>query len=193
MLAPRDPVEAVAACDDVALELVLGSLVPVAHAWAIAVEVVERDVLDLEVERPAAREPRSDEVLDDLCLAVDDDRLPGELVEGDPMPLASRLQLDAGVDEALAAHPLADARARRAARATPCSRTPARIRASTYVAAPVLEDHRVDPLEVEQVPEREARGARTDDRDLRPAHAGPARSNSAACPCPTPTHIVARP
>ena len=184
--------EAVTAGDDIAFEDVLGSLVPVAHAWALAVEIVERDVLDIEVQRSAARRPRRDEVLDDLRLAVDDDRLPGELVERDPVSLAARLELDAGVHEPLAAHPLADARLveQLGDAVLEDSRPNPRLGVR---AASILEDHRVDPLEVEEVPEREARGARADDRDLRPAHAEPARSNSAACPCPTPTHIVARP
>jgi hypothetical protein len=47
---------------------------------------------------------------------------------------------------------------------------------------------------VEQLRERQAGRAGADNRDLRAAHdAPPARSNSAAWPCPTPTHIVAMP
>ena len=61
------------------------------------------------------------------------------------------------------------------------------------LAAAALEDHRVDPLAVEQLGERQARRTGADDPDLRAAHACRARSNSAACPWPTPTHIVARP
>ena len=60
------------------------------------------------------------------------------------------------------------------------------------LAAAGLEDDGVDPCAVQELREREARGAGADDRDLRPVHAA-SRSKSAACPWPTPTHIVAMP
>ena len=108
------------------------------------------------------------------------------------MPLAAGLELDAGVDEALAAHPLADAGPVEELghvvleHACPDPRL-------DVLAAAVLEDHRVDPARWRRCAEREARRARADDPDLGADHAGAPRSNSAACPCPTPTHIVARP
>src|SRR5206468_4655845 len=57
----------------------------------------------LEEQRAACVEPRRDQVLDDLLLAVDRDRPAlGELLEWDPMTLAIEAQLDALVDQALA-------------------------------------------------------------------------------------------
>ena len=49
----------------------------------------------------------------------------------------------------------------------PCSSTPARIALLDVLAAPVLEDDRVDALEVEQVRERQPGRAGADDPDLR--------------------------
>ena len=183
--------EPVAAGDDVALELLLRALVDVPHARALALEVVERDVRDLEVERAAALEARGDEVLDDLGLPVDDDRLADQLVEGDAVALAARLQLDACVDEPLAAHPLADAGLLVELGDVVLEDTRPDPRLDV-VAASVLEDDRVDPGDVEQLGQRQARRACSDDRDLRLRHGAP-RSNRAAWPWPTPTHIVASP
>ena len=163
----------------------------VADRGPLAVEVVERDVGDSEPKRPAALEPRGDQVLDDLRLPVHDDGLARQLVEREPVPLRSRLQLDARVDEPLAAHPRPHAGAVEELgdvvleHACPESRL-------DVVAAARLEDHRVDPLPVQQMPERQPRRAGTDDPDLGAGHAAE-RSKSAACPCHTPTHIVARP
>ena len=54
----------------------------------------------------------------------------------------------------LALQPLADARLESVSR-EPCSSTPARIRASTVLSAPSLEDHRLDAMTLEQTGEQE--------------------------------------
>ena len=163
-------------------------------ARALALEVVERDVLDLEEQRAAALQARGDQVLDDLGLAVDHDRLAGQLVEGDPVALAARLQLDARVDEPLAAHALPDARPRdraprRRARGRPPGSAPRRTsrlrfsRTTESIPATWSSCASVRPA-----------GPAPTIADLRPGHGVPApRSNSAAWPCPTPTHMVAMP
>ena len=48
----------------------------------------------------------------------------------------------------------------------PCSSTPARTRAITYSSAAILEDHRVDALQVQQVTEHQTGRARPDDGHL---------------------------
>ena len=83
------------------------------------------------------------------------------------VPLAVELQVDAVVDDALAVHPLADAGFAQQldrpllehARADPLL---------DVLAAAVLEDDALDPRDLEQPRERQARGARADDPDLRP-------------------------
>ena len=74
----------------------------------------------------------------------------------------------------------------------PCSSTPGADALLDVLAAARLEHDRVDALELQQAGEHQARRAGADDADLRP-HQPPGRSNSAAWPWPTPTHIVARP
>ena len=107
------------------------------------------------------------------------------------MPLAAGLELDPRVDEALTAHARPDAGPVEQLGHVVLEDAGADPRLDVLVAA-VLEDHRVDPLAVEELTEREPRGTGADDPDLGAAHAA-GRSNSAACPCPTPTHIVASP
>ena len=82
------------------------------------------------------------------------------------MALAVELELDPVVDDPVALHPLADAGLGEQVgdALLQDSRADPRL---DVVAAPVLEHDRVDPLQVEQVREHEARGAGTDDADLR--------------------------
>ena len=81
------------------------------------------------------------------------------------MPLAVELELDPVVDDPLALHPLAHARLDQQVGDTLLenSRSDPRL---DVLAAPVLEHDRVDPLQVEEVREHEARRAGTDDADL---------------------------
>src|SRR5712691_7050563 len=91
-----DTVESVAAGDDVALELVLLSVVREPDPRALGVEVVDADVVDLEQQRESARQARGDQVLHDLRLAVDDDRAAArEVAQRDAVTLAVELKVDA--------------------------------------------------------------------------------------------------
>ena len=102
------------------------------------------------------------------------------------------LQLDAFVDEALARQPLAHARLGEEIDDALLEHAGADA-GLDVLATPVLEDHRLDARAMEKLRERQARRPRADDRNLRPRHVPLSRSNSAACPWPTPMHIVARP
>ena len=48
---PADPVESVTACDHLALDLLVAALVPVADQGSLGLEIVQRDVVHVEVER----------------------------------------------------------------------------------------------------------------------------------------------
>ena len=75
----------------------------------------------------ASREPRADQILDDLLLAVDGDRAPaGQLGQVDAVTAASEAQLDAVMDQALAT--ACARRPRRRSAGPPCP-APARRRA----------------------------------------------------------------
>ena len=101
-------VEAVAAGDGVAAQLVVGAVVPEADAGRVGVDVVHADVVDLEQQLGARRQPRLDEVADHLLLAVDGDRgTAGQLRQRDPVPDAVEAQLEPLVHEPLAVQALA--------------------------------------------------------------------------------------
>ena len=175
--------EAVAAGDHVALELMRFALVAEVDAGPVGLQLVHGNVLDLEQERLARLEPRADQVLDDLRLPVDDDRLAGQRREVDPMALAVELQLDAPVDDPLALHTHADAGVAEEVGGALLQHPRANAMLDV-LAAPVLEDDRVDALEVEQVRERQAGRAGADDPDLR-AHQSPVRRASSSARCAT--------
>ena len=117
----------------------------------------------------AARvEPRGDQILDHLRLAVDDDRpAAGELAHRHVVALAVELEVDAVVDDPLAVQTLADSGARAGrrcpARARRRGRAPRRSRGSGSRARPTRSRRRcsscasVSPA-----------GPRADDADLRP-------------------------
>ena len=184
--------EAVAPRDDVALELLRGTLVGEEDTRPLGLDVLDPDVVDLEEEGAPGLEAGLDQVLHDLRLPVHHDRLAAR--QGghvDPVPLARELQLDAVVHEPLARHPLAHAGI--GEEVDDALLEHARANAGLDVlAAPVLQDHRLDPRAMEQLGERQPGRPRSDDRHLG-AHHAPSRENSAAWPCPTPMHIVARP
>jgi hypothetical protein len=161
-------VEAVAARNDVAAQLVPGAVVFETDDRLRGLELVERDVSDVEEEQRAAFEPRFDEVLDHLGLPVDDDRPPaGELAERDAVALAVELKLDAVVDDALALEPLSHARLPQQVDRSLLEHAGADAPLDV-VAAAALEHDRLDALELEQSREREPGRPRADDRDLRP-------------------------
>ena len=126
------------------------------------------DVLDLELQRAAGVEPRADQVLDHLLLAVDRDRAAaGERREVDPVAAAVEPQLDPVVHEALALHPLADpGLGEQLDRAVLEHARPDPL--LDVLAAADLEHDGLDPVAVEQVRQQQPRRPRADDPDLRP-------------------------
>ena len=162
--------EAVAAGDDVALELAAG----VAHDAALGVDALDGA---LEVERQAAVEPRRDEVLDHLRLAVDDDRPSvGELAERDTVTLAVELEMDAVVDDSLPVHALADAELAEQVGGALLEHAGADA-VLAVVARAALEHDGLDPGPLEHPRERQPRRARADDADLG-LHSSSTRENT---------------
>jgi hypothetical protein len=78
------------------------------------------------------------------------------------VPLTRELQLDAVVGEALTPEALSGARLDQEVDDSLLDHACTNTRFDV-LAAPVLEDHRVDALQMEQVAERESRWARADD------------------------------
>ena len=136
-------------------------------ARPLALEVVHRDVGDLEVDRNAALAQRRDLVLDDLLLAVDRDLPAGEPEHVDVEGALAEAQVHAGVVEALAGEPVADADGVQQVDRVLLEQagTDAVL---DVLAAAVLEHDAVDPRPVEQQREREPRRPGPDDPDLGP-------------------------
>ena len=119
----------------------------------------EADVVDLEQQRRAGLEAGGDQVLDHLLLAVDrDPAATRELVEGDPVAAAAEAQLHAVVHEALALEPLAHAHLDQQVDRALLQHAGANA-VLHVLAVAVLQDHRLDAPEVEQVPEHQPRRA----------------------------------
>ena len=98
----RDPLESVAPRYEIAAQLLLDALVAEANARLLGIEAVQADAVDLEEQRKAGIEPRPDQILDHLSLAVDRRHAPaGQLAERDPMSAATEPQLDGMLDKAL--------------------------------------------------------------------------------------------
>jgi len=158
-------VEAVAAGDDVALELVCLAFVRVADARPLGVEVVHADVADLEEQRQAALDPPRDQILHHLGLAVDHDRPTCELAHRHVVTLAGELEMDASVDDPLALHPLPHAELAQQVHGSLLEHTGADP-ALDVVAVARLEHDALDPGGLQQTGERQTGGAGTDDPDL---------------------------
>ena len=176
---PADTVEAVATGDHVAVQAVLAAVVGVGDVWAVTLEPVHGDVAGLEQQRQPGLEARSDQILDHLRLAVDDDRAPTrQLGEVQVVALAGELQVDAAVHDPLALHarpdPCPDERVDR-----PLLEHAGADPLLDVVPAPILQHDRVDSRAVQELRERQSRRACADDRNLR-TRAGHDESSSAS-------------
>jgi len=158
-----DPVEAVAAGDEVADEL----LAPEGDPRPVGLEVVDGDVGGLEAQGRAARQPGGDEVLDDVLLPVDRDRPSGELGHRDVVRLAAAAQEDAVVHEALAVQALGDPELAQQFHGVLLEHARAHALLDVLALAR-LEHDRLDAVPLQTQREGEPRGARADDPDLRP-------------------------
>jgi hypothetical protein len=100
--------EAVAAGNEVALDLLYRSAMAVAHAAAVRLVLVQADIGRLVHRLPAGRGAPIHQVARDLGLAVDHHALADQILEIDPVPLPVETQFDAAVEQAFALHARAD-------------------------------------------------------------------------------------
>src|SRR4051794_27588928 len=99
----------IAPCDDVAFDLAHSITRTKADARPVGADVVQADVVRFEADVPAGREPRPDEVLHDLVLAIHGDgTTAAEVRERNAVPLSLELQMNTVMDESFAIHPVAD-------------------------------------------------------------------------------------
>jgi len=161
-------VKAVASGDEVALELHRFAIDRVAQLRRARAHVVRAHVLDLEVKPRTARNARGYQILHHLLLPVHGDRAAaGELIEGYSVIVALEAERDPAMHEPLAIHALAKAGVAHELDGSLLEHTRAHALLDV-LAAPALDDHRVDSRAREEMREHEPRGAGAYDADLRP-------------------------
>jgi hypothetical protein len=171
-------VETIATSDHVAAKLVARALVSEPKN-RLVLEPDRLDVLDLEQKR-AAIEPGANQILYQLVLTIDGDRLPaGQVTEIDSVTLSVEAKLDSAMHEPLSLNAVADTRfdqqLHRALLEDPRPDT------VLYVFAILgLKNDGLDALQGEQMCEYETRGPGPHDSDLGPHRLFGARQFSAA-------------
>ncbi len=164
-----DAVKPVASGDHVAVQRLLPTLRAEADAWTVGAEVVDRNAFRPEDDLPAGCQPRRDQVLHHLVLAVDHYMPPGQGAEIDAMVLASEAQPDALMQQALVPHPLADAGLHQDV----LGRVLQHARPDTVfhvVTRARFQDNRVDALQMQQMGQQQPGRPRPDNPHPR-AHA----------------------
>ena len=163
---PADPVEPVAAGDEITGNGVVVAVVPVADGRLRRVDVVHADVLRHKRQRTAVALARGNQIPDDLALPVHRDRAAaGEPRQIDVVPHAAKRQVDAVVPQPLARQAIADAhRVHQVHRAL--FEHPGTDPFDDVLAIVPLDDGRVDAGLVQQLPQHQARGTCADDADL---------------------------
>ena len=160
----------------------------------LAIQIQQRHLLGLEHQRIGLLDTESDQILNHFGLTIDHDgRAVGQLRQRNAVALAVELQLNAVMDDPLASKPLAGADFRKHVNSALLQDTrPQPL--FTVLTGATLQHHRLDPAAFEQLRQRQSGRTGTNDPHLSGLanHSG-GLSNSAACPCPTPTHRVARP
>ena len=166
--------EAVAAGDHVAAQLLLGAVVAEADAGRVGLDARDGDVLDLVEQRAAGGEAGVGQVGDDLLLPIDGDRrATGELGQVDAVADAVEAQLEALVHEPLALEPLAQPGGLEQVDRALLEHAGAHALLDV-VAAARLEHDRLDAVAGEQVAEEQAGRPAADDADLGAHHAAAA-------------------
>ena len=145
----------------------------------LRLELVHRDVVDLELDRPAGLDPRRDQVLHDLLLPVDRDVTARELAQVDAVTGALELELEPVVGEPLLVQACADADLGQQLDGPVLEDARAHAALDVLPAAG-LEHDGVDPLQVEELRQHETGRAGAHDRDLGARRAHPSRSKRAA-------------
>ena len=128
--------------------------------------VVDADVRHLEQQRCAGRAPRLDQIAHHLVLSVDRDRAAAcQRGEVDAVPGTGECDVDAVVTHALAPKPLAHAGLCEQVHGALLEHAGPDAFDHVFLGA-ALEDHRVDPLQMQQVTEHQAGRAAAYDADL---------------------------
>src|SRR5690606_35058535 len=155
-----------AACDEIALERVLGPAAPEVQRGRVAVDAFDPHVLALVKELAARGLTGLDQVCGDRGLTIDGEPSPGALVQIYALEAAVERQAHAAVRQTFGVEPRADAGA--AQHVDRALLEDAGAHASEHVSpAAALEHDAVDAFDVQQVREQQAGWTRADDAHLR--------------------------
>ena len=158
--------EPVASGDKVARQLSRLAVFAVANLRRGSVEVVDAHVAGLEHNLTSGCEPRRDQILDDFVLRVDCNRAAsGQPAQIDTMAAAAEAQLEAVMGQSDPLQPLADSRFNHQVDGALLEQAGANPLLHISPTAS-LEHDRLDPRQVQQVRQHQARRARADNADL---------------------------
>src|SRR5688572_26053046 len=158
--------KSVAPGDEIAGDLVLVALVTEANLRC-RVDVVYRDLFALEIQRAEGGDSCIDEISHDLVLPVDRDGLSArEIGEIDPVALPLKAEVDPVVAKSAALDARANAHGHQQIDRTLLEHAGAHS-VDDMIAAAVLDHHRVDAVQMQQLGEQQPRGTGTNDADLR--------------------------
>ena len=168
---------AVAAHDEIARNALFAIVGGKSHAWMVGREIVQSHVINLVEGSGAACGVGVHEIAGDLGLTIDNDSpSAGRGVDVNALKAIPERQVEAVVDEALAAHALADTGSLQKVHRSLLD--DARANTSGHVRrGPALKHDAIDPGAVEELRQQESPRPRADDRGLGAqnlSHSGPA-------------------
>src|SRR3954447_4274463 len=181
---PADAVEAVAAADEIAFDLLRLTVMTEPDFGIAAAEVVNAGVRDLEENLAAVGQTLSDQVGDDLLLIVDEHPLADQLMKIDVAGFAPERNIDAVVHHRLALQPRADAGVDQHLR-HPVLHQPGAHPRLAIGAASILDHDAGNAGEMQQMRQHQPRRSRSHDADLGP-HGSSGFQRECARPSPYP-------
>ena len=162
---PANAVEAVAAGDEVAFDLLRPALMREADLRPLRRQLMHADAVDLEQQRPAVDQSLRHQILHHLLLAVDGDEFADQRLEFDAVQFAIDADIDAAVALTLALHARADADIDQKF-GGPMLDQPGADAVLDVIAAAVLDDDGFDALQMQQPRQHQAGRPGSDNSDL---------------------------
>src|SRR5208283_121578 len=156
-----DPVEAVAAGDEIASDFVFRALVHIMN-FRLGVQIGDAHGLGFETNWPIAAESRGDQVLHHFLLSVDGDGLSHQLLKIDAVPFPGKTQFDALMLQAFALHARAYAGFPQHVHGALFEHAGAHAIFNIF-ARVAFKNHAFDSLQVQQVGEHQTRGPGSND------------------------------
>src|SRR5829696_5263951 len=162
---PAHPMVTVAARHEVAPQLMVLTVLPIADGRLLRLEIMQAYGFGLEQNLRVCVEPGADEVLDDLMLAIQHDTPAGEVAQWDTVSLPVESQLDALMYRPLPVHTLANTRLPQQVDRALLEHARPDLRLQPLAAAK-LYYHRLDAPQVQKVREYQPRRSTSDDAYL---------------------------